>query len=251
MSDDRAPPKKVPGREERPVIKRFYTAVTAEAKGQELAVLLDGRPVRTPSKQPLLLPTPRLAEAIAAEWAAQGATIEPESMGLTRLANTALDRVRGRETEIVAEIVKYAASDLLCYRAVAPETGLIARQAAIWDPLLDWAEARLGARFVVAGGIMPVEQPAGVASAMAAALEDRDAFALCAIHNMTTLMDSAVLALACVEGRLTPEAAWAAAHVDEDFQIARWGEDAEASARRARRFLEMQASARLFQLARG
>ena len=198
----------------------------------------------------LELPTAALAEAIAAEWEAQGERIEPLSMPLTALANTALDGVAGRETAVAADIVKYAGSDLVCYRADHPPE-LVQRQAAAWDPIVGWADDALGAKLVVGTGIMPVEQPASVRDSVARALEGSDAFTLTALHVMTSLMGSALLALAIFKGRLTAEAAWRAAHVDEDFQAEKWGRDAEADARREHRRREMLAASRLLELTRG
>ena len=210
-------------------------------------VQLDGKPVRTPAKALLALPTRALAEAVAGEWAAQREHIDPATMPLTRLANSAIDGVQGREAEVRADIVRYAGSDLLCYRASEPE-GLVRRQAEMWDPVLGWARDALGARFAVAEGLMPLAQPDAAISAIAAALEGFDAFSLAALHVMTTLTGSALLALAHARGRLTAEQAWTAAHVDEDWQIGKWGEDAEAAARRQRRWCEMQAAGRMLAL---
>lgn len=239
-----------PGREARPLPKRFYKTVTVEAwlRGDDgFRILLDGKAMRTPAKVLLAVPTSALAEAIAAEWEAQREHIDPAAMPLTRLVNSALDGVLGREGEVRADIVKYAASDLVCHRAAEPE-GLAQRQAELWDPVLAWSRDALGARFVVAQGLMPVAQPGEARSAIAEALDGLDAFALAALHVMTTLTGSALLALAHARGHLTAEAAWAAAHVDEDWQIARWREDAEAALRRRLRWSEMQAASRLLVL---
>jgi chaperone required for assembly of F1-ATPase len=210
-------------------------------------ILLDGRPARTPASAELVVPTRALAEAIAAEWAAQGKRIDASTMPLTRLTNTVIDGVATRLREVRADIVKFAASDLVCYRAEGPEA-LVRSQVQHWDPILAWGRDVLGARFEVATGLMPVAQSASTCAAIAAALEDRDAFRLAALHVMTALMGSALLALAHARGMLTAEAAWTAAHVDEDWQISRWGEDAEAATRRARRRAEMQAASRLLEL---
>jgi chaperone required for assembly of F1-ATPase len=215
--------------------------------GGEYRILLDGKPVRTPAKALLALPTRALAEAVADEWAAQREHIDPATMPLTRLANSAIDGVRRREVEVRADIAKYAGSDLLCYRAFEPEE-LVRRQAETWDPVLGWAREVFGARFAVAQGLMPVAQPAAATSAIATALEGFDTFGLVALHVMTTLTGSALLALAQARGRLTAEQAWTAAHVDEDWQIGNWGEDAEAAARRQRRWCEMQAASRMLAL---
>lgn len=222
--------------------KRFYKEALAVAKDGGWRIELDGRPVRSPGKRELRLPSETLVAATAAEWAAQGEFIDPASMPLTRLINSAIDGVAGRESEVAAEVVKYSLSDLLCYRAAEPPD-LVARQAQTWDPVLDWAEARLGVAFVRQTGLMPVAQPPAIAAAMAEALSGLDALRLAALHVMTTLMGSALLALAVLEGRLDAEAAWSAAHVDEDYQIAAWGEDAEAQARRERRGIDMRAAA--------
>jgi chaperone required for assembly of F1-ATPase len=184
---------------------------------------------------------------VAAEWQAQGDRIDPAAMPLTRLVNTALDGVIGREAEVRAEIAKYAASDLLCYRAETPAE-LVQRQAQAWDPVLAWARAELGAPLATRQGIAPLSQPQAAISAIEGILAKLDALALTAHHVMTTLTGSAVLALAHASGRLTAEEAWTAAHIDEDWQISQWGEDAEAKASRARRWAEMQAASRLLAL---
>jgi chaperone required for assembly of F1-ATPase len=239
-----------PAEPARSLRKRFYTWVCVDAKGPgDHRIRLDGRPVRTPAKAELAAPTAALAEAIAEEWQAQGTHIDPSSMPLTKLANSAIDGVARREAEVRADIAKYAGSDLLCYRADGPE-GLQRRQAEVWDPILKWAEQDLGARFAVGAGLMPVAQSEAAKAAVARALEEYDGFALAALHVMTTLLGSVVLALAHARGYLSAEAAWAAAHVDEDWQISKWGEDAEAKARRDRRWADMQAASRMLGLAR-
>ncbi len=245
---------KHPGQQEiKPLPKRFYTDasvgnVTATDPGSaSYPLLLDGRGVKTPRRKALALPTAALAQAVAAEWQAQVAVINPALMPLTRLANTAIDGVTGREADVRADIVKYAGSDLLCYRAESPDA-LAQRQAAMWDPVLSWANGRLGAVFQTGRGLMPVPQSPATATAFAAALEPLDAFRLTSLHVMTTLTGSAVLALAVLECKLSAEAAWTAAHVDEDWQIERWGTDAAAETRRARRWTEMTAAARMLDL---
>ena len=240
---------KHPGRPEiKPLPKRFYTEATIggpESGGY--AILLDGRGAKTPKRSALKLPALGLAHAVAAEWQAQATRIDPALMPLTRLANTAIDGVTARETDVRADIVKYSSSDLLCYRAERPD-GLVRRQAALWDPVLAWAVRRLGTSFKTASGIMPVNQPPASDAAIAAAIADLDAFQLTGLHVMTTLMGSALLALAVLEGHLAADAAWTAAHADEDWQIAQWGGDAEAEARRARRWSEMAAASRMLEL---
>lgn len=252
MSEKEHP--RIPGKEPAapPLARRFYkhagTAQLGTSAGEPLySITLDGRPVRTPGKRPLAVRQKALAEAIAAEWEAQGERIDPASMPLTRLANTIIDGVIGREAEVRGDILKYAASDLLCYRAGGPE-GLVRRQRAAWDPVLAWARARLGVRLVLTEGVMPVGQPAHALEAVAAALAPFDAWQLASLHVMTTLTGSALLALAHAHGAITIENAWAAAHVDEDWQIEQWGQDAEAAERRRFRSAELASASQLFQL---
>lgn len=231
-----------------PLPRRFYTVASVDTVGErEHRVLLDGRPARTPRKALLVLPARPLAEALAAEWEAQTQQIDPAAMPLTRLANTALDGVTGREAEVRADIVKYGGSDLLCYRAERP-AGLVARQTALWDPVLAWAGGIAGAPFAVQRGIMPVGQAPAALAGLGRSIADLGAFELTALHVMTTLMGSALLALAVHHRHLEPGPAWDAAHVDEDWQIAEWGEDREAAERRVRRHLEMEAAARMLTL---
>ncbi len=226
---------------------RFYKTVAVDPDAGMFRLLLDGKPVRTPAKKEFQLPTRALADAVAAEWDAQTSRIDPATMPLTRLANSAIDGVMGREAEVRADIVKYAGSDLLCYRAEGP-LELVRRQAEAWDPVLAWMREALGGSFHVAHGIMPAVQPAPAAASVARAVEAHRAFDLAALHVMTTLMGSALLALAHVRGHLTADQAWAAAHIDEDWQISQWGEDAEAKARREQRWQEMRAASRLIRL---
>jgi len=233
----------------KPLPKRFYAAVSVAADGDPPLYLirLDGRPARTPKKASLALPSAALAEAIAEEWVRQGEHIDPSSMPLTRLANTVIDGIAGREAEVAADIVRYAGNDLLCYVAEGPAE-LVARQQALWQPLRDWAANELGAPLEPAIGIMPVSQSPSVTGAISRAVEPLDAYSLAALHVVTTLTGSAVIALAVLRDRLSAEDAWAAAHVDEDWQISKWGSDAEASRRRAQRWEEMRAGVRLLQL---
>jgi chaperone required for assembly of F1-ATPase len=233
----------------RPALRtRFYQAATAAEAAGGFEILLDGRPVRTPAKRPLVAPVRAVAEAIAAEWNAQQKVIEPAAMPLTRLANSIIDGVADSSAAVAQEIEKYLGTDLLFYRAAEPE-GLRAQQRQHWDPILAWAAATLGARFVLAEGVIHVAQPDhAVAAARAAISGGTDAAAawrLGALHVVTTLTGSALLALALAAGRLTPDEAWAAAHVDEDWNMQFWGRDELALQRRAHRFAELQAAAKV------
>lgn len=250
MTEEKAKdPVKVPGKEalRPPLPKRFYKEASVREGDSGYAVLLDGRPVRTPLKLPLAVPTRALAQAIAAEWAAQGVHVDPSTMPLSRLAITAIDGVAQHAAEVADDIVKFAGSDLLCYRAEAPEA-LQRLQAKAWDPILAWAESELGARFLLAEGVMPVTQSTAALDSIAAAVAPYDAMALTCLHVMTTLTGSALLALALAKGRLSAEEAWAAAHIDEDWQISQWGVDVEAAERREKRWAEMRAASRFLSL---
>lgn len=229
--------------------KRFYEAVRIEPAASGHAILLDGKPARTPAKAELVVPARALAKAIAAEWDAQGEKIEPKTMPLTKRANMALDAVRGREAQVVEEIVAYAGSDLLCYRAEKPE-GLSELQCGLWDPVLAWVEAEFAARFKTQAGVSHITQPQESLTHVSDAFAAHDFFQLAILHTLTTLTGSALLALAHARGRLSADELWAAAHVDEDWQISRWGEDAEAKARRAVRRAEFDAGSRFLELSR-
>ncbi|MDJ0513482.1 MAG: ATP12 family protein [Methyloceanibacter sp.] len=227
--------------------KRFYKDVTVAEEGGKAGIFLDGRPVRTPGKAPLAVPSEALAQAVADEWQAQGETIDPATMPMTKLVNSAIDGVVGQEGAVIDDILAHAGSDLLCYRASGPE-GLLALQAEAWDPVLSWAAGSLGAPFSLAEGVMHVPQPEASLVALRAEFEPLDALKLAALHVMTTLTGSALLPLAVARGELSPEAAWEAAHVDEDWQISQWGEDSEAMARRKNRKNDFDAAARLLAL---
>jgi len=229
-----------------PALRRFYKrAEVVAADGGGFAVRLDDRAVRTPGKRPLVASTRAVAELIAAEWAAQGETIEPMSMPTTRLANSAIDGVADALAATRAAIANYAAADLVCYRAAAPEA-LVALQAAAYDPVLAWARDTLGAGLVTTVGVAHVAQPeAAIVAARAAVEAYADPFAVAALHVMTNLTGSLLIALMTARGALSAEAAWRAAHVDEDFQIGLWGEDDEAKRRRAARRRDFEAAAKV------
>lgn len=230
-----------------PLPRRFYERADAAEDGEtgNFSVSLDGKPALTPGRRLLALPTRAAAELVAAEFAAQKETIDPVTMPTLRLANTAIDGVADDPQAVLEDIVRFASSDLLFYRAETPDA-LVHRQAEAWDPVLDWARSAHGVRFILAEGVMHVAQPRESLAVIGAHLNRRpDAFRLAALHVMTSLMGSALLALAVEAGELSPDDAWSAAHVDEDWNIAQWGEDAEAKARRASRWLEMKAAASL------
>jgi chaperone required for assembly of F1-ATPase len=222
--------------------KRFYKrAAVDETQGEGgYAILLDGKPVKTPKRRALAAPTLTLARLIAHEWDAQETVIDPARMPLTRLANAAIDAVADQIDAVADEVAQYLGSDLLCYRADTPQA-LVARQAQHWDPLIGWARDELGARFVLVEGIVFAAQPEP-ALAAARAVVPRDIWRLAAVSTLTTLTGSALVALALAQGAIDAEAAWSAAHVDEDFQIDAWGQDDLAVARRAFRRTEFDAA---------
>jgi len=224
-----------------PPRKRFYREAGVAPHEAGFAVVLDGRTARTPAGKPLAVRSEAIASALAAEWSAQGERLDPAAMPLTRLVNSAIDGVAMQMAAVRSDIVRYAESDLVCYRAEGPE-GLVALQNAHWSLLVDFVRTALGARLTLAGGIMHVGQDGETVAAIDAALENYDALALAAIHTVTTLTGSAVIALAVADGTLTPEAAWTAAHIDEDWQMSQWGPDDLALERRQLRWREMAAA---------
>jgi chaperone required for assembly of F1-ATPase len=251
VADEERDPVKAAQREmKRPLPKKFYREVAVAPAEDGFRLTLDGKPVRTPARAPLTLPTQALAEALAAEWRGQGDHVDPATMPLTRMANTARDGVAAQMEAVAAEIAKFAGSDLVCYRAGEPEA-LVAAQNAAWTPALDFAHEALGARFNLAEGVMFVAQPedsvAAVARAIAAEAEKPDgAFRLTALHEMTALTGSVLIALALARGAQTFEQGWAAAHVDEDHQMKLWGADDEALARREARLRDMRAAYEMY-----
>jgi chaperone required for assembly of F1-ATPase len=226
-----------------PQRKRFYTdaAVTATADG--FAITLDGKPVRTPSRKSLAAPNRKIAEAIAAEWAAQPDVINPVTMPLTRLANSVIDAVEDRVAAVADDVARYFETDMLFYRAGHPEA-LVEREARHWDPVLYWAADSLGAHFILAQGIVHVRQPEPAVAAARAALPD-DPWSVAAIHVLTTLTGSALLALALFHRVLGQDQVWSAAHVDEDWNSEQWGQDGEVAARRAARLVDFRAAAQV------
>jgi len=231
----------------RRTIEKFYKGVAVAAAEGGKTVLLDGKPVKTPGRTVLLLPTRALADAIADEWRAQGAQVVPHTMPLTGLACAALDMVPGHRGQVIDHALGFGRSDLLCYRAAVPEA-LAERQAQMWDPLLAWIAQAHGVRLQSDEGVAYIEQPAGAILALeklVAALSD---FELVAVDRAASLTGSLVLALALKDGRLDAGAAFRSAQVDEDFQAATWGRDALAEARRANMLDELGAAARLLEL---
>ena len=229
-----------------PPRKRFYAAVEVAPGVAGFGVQVDGRAVRTPARRALAAPGQALAQALADEWDAQREVIDPAAMPLTRLANAIIDGVVDAPAAVAAEVAKYLASDLVCYRAAGPP-GLVARQARHWDPVLAFARDELNARFVLGEGIAFVSQPHEALTAARGAIP-AEPWALGAVNALTSLTGSALIALAVARGRLSAADAWTAAHVDEDWNMEQWGRDEQELERRALREAEMNAAATVLTL---
>lgn len=225
--------------------KVFWTEVTVSEGTEGFGIALDGRAIRTPAKAPLLLPTRALADLVAAEWVAQQGEIKPDTMPATRAANAAIDKVRGQFAEVAGLITAYGETDLLCYRAESP-AGLVARQAAAWDPLLAWSAERFGITWQVTQGVMPVAQNAETLVRLGARVEAFTPFELTAFHDLVAMSGSLVIGLAATEGITPVEDLWQTSRVDEDWEIAQWGEDDEAQRLTALRRGSFFAAARFF-----
>jgi chaperone required for assembly of F1-ATPase len=225
--------------------KKFYEKADIKEQEDGFSIELDGRPVKTPGKQVLKLPGSTSAQIVADEWNAAEEVINPLKMPATRLANTAIDGVVNEMQAVMEDITRYAGSDLVCYRAANPQ-GLVEKQREHWDPILDWALSELGANFETGEGIAFVTQPKESIALFGARLKNHaDPFKLASIHTFTSISGSALIALALADEHLDAETAWAAAHVDEDWNIAQWGEDFEAQERRAQKWIDFSTADKL------
>jgi chaperone required for assembly of F1-ATPase len=231
-------------------VKRIYSKAEAVQAAGGHGVALDGRLVKTPGRRDLIVPSPALAAAMAAEWESQHGEIRRETMPLTRLAGVTIDRDAAQREAMVRQISDYAATDLVCYRAAHPPA-LAARQQAVWQPLLDWAVERYAAPLTVTSGVIPSSQPAPSLAAFAAVVAAYGDFALTVLHAATAACGSLVIALALLEGRLDAAEAFAASELDESFQIEAWGEDKEQAERRTALADDIAAAARFVMLLRG
>jgi chaperone required for assembly of F1-ATPase len=228
-------------------MRRFYKEASSRLAEGGYQILLDDRPVRTPARQPLAVPSERLGEAIAAEWQAQGDKVDARSMSLTGLANAALDHVAPDPQTFARGLASYGETDLLCYRAEGPGA-LVARQSEVWDPPLAWARRRYDINFEIVPGIMHRAQPRHTLEQLAHAIAARSAFELAAMSPLVTVSGSLVLALALAEGEIDLEDAWAAATLDEQWQLEQWGADAEAEKALATRRVDFEAGYRFLKL---
>ena len=225
-------------------MKRFWQDV---AVTPDRGIALDRRPVRTPGRVPLTLPTPALAEAVAVEWRAVGEQLDPRAMPLTGLANAAIDRIAPDPATFAAGLARYAESDLLCYRADGPDD-LVARQRQAWDPVIAWAQQRYDVGIEVTAGIVHRAQPVAMLTRLGNAVGAFDPWSLAALSPLVTITGSLLLALALAEGAIAPADAWTAAHVDEDWQAERWGDDPLAADARAARRADFDAGVRMLHL---
>lgn len=228
-------------------MKRFWSEVSVCEREAGFGIFLDGRPVRTPARAELAVPTEPLAEAIAAEWRACGETVDPRAMKLTGLANAAIDRVAPDPEAFAAGLANYGASDLFCYRAEGPDT-LVRRQSESWDVLLDWARRRYDVDFACVPGVIHVAQPADTVAKLAHAVAILDPFRLAAMAPLVTIGGSLVAALAVVEQAIPAESAWEAVSLDEQWQAEEWGVDADAQAALDGRRADYLAAARFLTL---
>lgn len=227
--------------------KRFWKQATAIETEGGYTVQLDGRPVKTPAKTLLVVPTLAMAQAIAAEWEAQTGAVKPETMPFTRSANSALDKIIPQFQDVADILAAYGGTDLLCYRATGPEA-LVARQAATWDPLLDWSAAELGAPLRATAGVMHIAQDDRSLQNLRALVMTLSPFQLAGFHDLVAISGSLVLGFAVTRGRLAPQAAWEASRIDEAWQTEQWGEDEEAAASEAVRHADFLQAARFYAL---
>lgn len=229
--------------------RRFWKASAVERTETGYRVLLDARPLHTPGKLPLVLPTADLAQAVAAEWDGQSDVIDPNTMPLTRAANSAVEKVAPNLAGVAGMLAEYGGTDLLSYRADQPAE-LVRRQAEAWDPLVDWAATDLRAPLRITHGVIPIDQDARSLDRLHGHLRELDIFGLTALHDLVTLPGSLVLGLAVIRGRIDADTAFRLSRIDEDFQIERWGADAEAQAAAESRLEAMRIAERLWRLSR-
>jgi chaperone required for assembly of F1-ATPase len=228
-------------------MKRFYKKASVEQKDQHFIVLLDGKAIKTPAQSFCHMPTRKMAKAVVKEWNDQGEEVIPNSMPITKLMNTAIDRVENRREELIDELVRYAGSDQICYRAEHP-TELVSLQDKIWNPLLQWVNETLAIDLKISRGVIFVEQDKESLKKIKEVLERLDSFALTALHGMITVTGSVSIGYALYCDHLSIEQAWNAGHLDENFQVSQWGNDAEAEERRKNLRLELTNSYDFLQL---
>ena len=233
----------------RPVLpKRFYKEVSVgeEQGASGFSILLDGRKVKTPGRRTLILPTHNAADIVAQEWRDQEDKIDPAIMPATRLVNTACDAIVEDPQAVIEDMLKFASSDLLCYRAYEP-AGLVDKQREHWDPILDWAATKLGAHFETTQSLVQIPQPKTAVAAISQTLKQwPDPISIAALHTFTNLTGSIILAIAIASKNITAPGAWECAHVDENWNASKWGEDYESKKRMDIRRIELMSAESLF-----
>lgn len=222
-------------------LRKFYHTVNVDADEGDYIVTLDGRPIKTPGKAPLRMPTEKLAQAVASEWAAQEEDIDPATMPFTQLVNTALDRVAKHRETVVAEIVAFGDTDLLCYRD-GSDNSVLARQQHAWDPILQAFSARHGVMLNTTDGVMPIKQPPELKPILIDIVEKFDSFSLTAFHTCVSVYGSILLALAVFEEELDAESAWSLSILEQTVQEERWGTDSEVEEKRDKLLSEIRTS---------
>jgi len=227
-------------------MKRFYDSVSVEAEGEGFVVQLDGRGVKTPLRAELVMSNRAIADAVAGEWREQGEEVEPDQMPMMRYATTSIDRIKPDRLEINDMIAAFAGHDLLCYRA--DEADLRQLQDDNWQPLLDWASDTFETELAVTSGIIPVDQPADALARLKTVVQDFGDGELAALHTVTSITGSLIVALALLRGEIDVEQAWQAATVDETYQAKKWGLDDEAEQRLTNLRVELEAAYRYFSL---
>ena len=228
-------------------MRRFWRHASVREGEGGFGIDLDGRPVKTPAREELLLPTRGLAEAIAEEWAGCGDEINPRAMPLTGLANAAVDQVADDPEGFAGGLARYGESDLTCYRADGPDA-LVRRQAESWDALLDWARRRYDVDFRCQTGITHVAQPDDTIAKLAHAVAILDPFRLSGLSPLVTIGGSLVAALAVLEQAIPADSAWEAVSLDERWQAEQWGVDTEATAALDSRRADFLAASRFLSL---
>lgn len=223
--------------------KRFYKQVKIACEEGGFTILLDERPVKTPAKRHFIVPTEAFATFVAQEFESQKHVVNPVKMPMTRLVNTVIDGIADDMQVVFEDLLRFVACDMIFYRAQTP-TELVQKQSEQWDPLLDWAEEKLGARFYLTEGLMHMEQSPEAIQAVSHYLRNVESpYMLAALHMMTTLTGSALIVLAVAAGKIDADHAWSIAHLDEDWMMEQWGTDKEAMAHRAHKKVEFKAAA--------
>ena len=235
--------------EKKYIARRFYQEVNVIKLERGFAVELDGRLVKTPLGQPQILTSKDLAIAIAHEWASQEKIIVPETMPLTGYANSSIDRIEKNRESILKEILNFAETDLLCYRANEP-IDLVSRQNSHWQPLLDWAADTMKIKLKVTTGILHIKQPLRAIDTLAKLLRGKNDMELAGIISLTTACGQIILALALAKGRIDIKEALVCTQLEQIYQNERWGVDEETRIRQVSLETEIATATKFLSLLR-